>query len=122
MTKIRTALCGLAAAAAITTVFSAAPASAAPIPGCASQGVCIDLDWRDGNFYQVTGYHDVALNPEIYGHIHLTGPGGLDVNSNDKVRPIITGSGVGPGTACAQLWKALGGGQYSLVNTACVSI
>ncbi|WP_156213437.1 hypothetical protein [Lentzea aerocolonigenes] len=119
---MRTAVGAVLAAAAIATVFTASPASAAPIPGCAPSGVCIDIDWRDGNFYQVTGYHDVALNPEIYGHIHLTGPGGLDVNSNDKVRPIITGSGVGPGRACAELWKALGGGRYDLVNTACVDI
>ncbi|MFJ8959211.1 hypothetical protein ACIRG5_07440 [Lentzea sp. NPDC102401] len=121
MSKTRTVLGGLAFAAAFAGVVTAAPASAAPIPGCATS-VCIGLDWRDGNFYQVTGYHDVALNPEIYGHIHLTGPGGLDLNTNDKVRPIITGSGVGPGRACAELWKALGGGQYSLVNTACIDI
>ena len=38
----------------------------------------------------------MALNPEIYGHVRLTGLGGLDVNTNDRVRPIITGSGVGP--------------------------
>lgn len=122
MSKLRTVISGFAAAVAIAALVSAAPASAAPIPGCASFSVCIDLDWKDGNFYQVTGYHNPVGGNEIYGHIHLTGPGGLDVNSNDKLRPIITGSGVGPGTACAQMWKALGGGQYSLVNTACVNV
>lgn len=119
MIKMRTAISGFAAAAAIATLFTAAPASAASDKGCTWNAICMDT-WRSDN--GTWGGHGHVERPNIYGHVHVTGPGGVDQNSQDKYFPELYVGSVGSGRVCAEFWELRAPGQYSLFDTACEDV
>jgi hypothetical protein len=60
------------------------------------------------------GYSSSGIGSGFYGHIHVWGPGGLNVNGPTAWSPVASGSGRGSGKTCAQGWENVTGGYLSV--------
>jgi hypothetical protein len=60
------------------------------------------------------GYSTSGQGRDFYGHIHIWGPGGLNVNGRTAWAPVASGSARGKGQTCAQGWQNITGGYRSV--------
>jgi hypothetical protein len=120
--KIAALLAGCALAA--TSLFAGVATAAANARGC-NHDVCIGV-MGDANGYTADAQERSCVTctqgPGYLGHIHIWGPGGLDVTSSDSTNPYVRGSARGSGQLCAEFWRYVSPGNWTSDGLACETV